>query len=77
MWYGRIRWALPLTFSRLQSMPLASSRSISASSTPGSTTTPLPMTGTTWSYSTPDGRSCRANDSPSTTIVWPALWPPW
>ena len=34
---------------RVQSMPLAVSASISASRTAGSTTTPLPMTGTTWS----------------------------
>ena len=38
--------------------------------------TTLPITGTMWSYSTPEGTSCRANDSPSTTSVWPALWPP-
>ena len=36
-----------LTFKRLQSTPLACKRSISASRTPGSTTTPLPMTGVT------------------------------
>ena len=44
-WYGMIRWALPLTTSRLGSTPLAASMSSSASSVVGSTTTPLPMTG--------------------------------
>ena len=35
----------------------------------GSTTTPLPITGVTWSYRTPEGISWRAKRSPSTTIV--------
>ena len=68
-WYGRIRWALPETRSFEQSTPRAWSPSISVSMTTGSTTTPLPMTGVMWSYSTPDGMSCSANDSPLTTRV--------
>ncbi len=72
-----MRWALEDTFSRSQDRPRRSSMSISSSRTWGSTTTPLPMTGTMWSYSTPEGMSWSANVSPSTTSVWPALWPPW
>ena len=48
-WYGMIRWALPLTTSRLVSMPLAARLSSSSSRTAGSTTTPLPMIGVMWS----------------------------
>ncbi len=48
-WYGMIRWALPLTSRRLVSMPLPAKVSTSASSTVGSTTTPLPITGVMWS----------------------------
>jgi hypothetical protein len=48
-WYGRIRWALDDTFSRSQLRPRRSSMAISSSSTCGSTTTPLPITGTMWS----------------------------
>ena len=77
VWYGMIRWALPLTRSRLQSTPRASRPSISATSTPGSMTTPLPITGVTHGWRTPLGTSCRANLSSATTMVWPALWPPW
>ena len=72
-----IMWALPLISSLLQSMPRASRPSISPTSTPGSMTTPLPMTGVTHGWSTPLGMSWRANVSSSTTMVWPALCPPW
>ena len=72
-----MRWAWVDSFNREQSTPDAVSRSISARNVIGSTTTPLPITGTTWSYNTPDGMSCRANRCPLTTSVWPALWPPW
>ena len=37
----------------------------------------LPITGVMWSYRIPEGTSWSANVSPSTTIVCPALWPPW
>ena len=59
------------------SMPLDPSTSTSARSTVGSTTTPLPMTAVMWGYRIPLGTSWRAKVSPSTTIVWPALCPPW
>ena len=48
------------TRNRAHDTPRASRASISAKSVGRSTTTPLPMTGTTWSYSTPLGVSCRA-----------------
>ena len=41
-------------------MPRASSVSISLNSVGRSTTTPLAITGITWSYRMPDGTSCRA-----------------
>jgi hypothetical protein len=72
-----MRWALPDTFSREQSIPRPSSMATSSSKTLGSTTTPLPITGVMCAYSTPLGISCSAKVSPSTTSVWPALWPPW
>ena len=46
-WYGMIRCALPERRSWRVSTPFAASMSISSSSTAGSTTTPLPITGTT------------------------------
>src|SRR5262245_50198510 len=59
-------------------IPRAVKPSISVSSTLGSTTTPLPMTGTQPGVSTPDGMRCRANFRPSgRTTVCPALLPPW
>ena len=48
-------------FRFLQEMPSASSMAISFTSTPGSTTTPLPMTGTAFSYMTPEGIRCSAS----------------
>ena len=39
----------------LHEMPSASSMAISLMSTPGSMTTPLPITGTAFSYITPEG----------------------
>ena len=42
-------------------MPSASSIAISLMSTPGSMTTPLPMTGTAFSYMTPEGIRCKAS----------------
>jgi hypothetical protein len=60
------------------STPRSASPSISVSSTFGSTTTPLPITGMQPGVSTPDGIRCSANFSPSGVItVWPALLPPW
>jgi len=50
-----IRWALAEISSRSQETPRACMSSISLSSTAGSTTTPLPITGIEWVDSTPDG----------------------
>ena len=57
-------------------VPRASSPSISVKSTPRSTTTPLPITGTTAGVRIPAGSRCSAYFSPPTTMVWPALLPP-
>src|SRR4051794_23220398 len=51
--------------------------SSSAVSTLGSTTTPLPITHRVSACRTPEGIRCSLNSSPSRTIVWPALLPPW
>ena len=59
-WYGVIRWAFAETSSLEQSTPRAARPSISSSRTCGSITTPLPITGTTFGDSTPDGSRCRA-----------------
>ena len=59
-WYGVIRCAFADTSSFPQSTPRACSPSISSSSTCGSITTPLPITGTTRGDSTPDGSRCSA-----------------
>ena len=59
-WYGMIRWAFAEISSRSQDTPRCRRSSISPSSTSGSTTTPLPMTGTTWGDSTPEGSRCSA-----------------
>ena len=54
LWYGMITCASHEILRFLQEMPSASSMAISLMSTPGSTTTPLPMTGTACSYMTPE-----------------------
>jgi hypothetical protein len=71
--HGKIRWARLDTLRSLHEMPRASSVSTSLNRVGRSTTTPLPMTGTTWSYSTPLGTSCNAYRSVPTTTVCPAL----
>ena len=53
--HGKIRWARLDTCSRSHATPRASRASISANSVGRSTTTPLPITGTTWSYRMPLG----------------------
>ena len=58
-------------------MPSASNMAISFTSTPGSITTPLPMTGTAFSYMTPEGMRCSASFLSPCTTVCPALFPPW
>ncbi len=64
-----IKCALAEISSRSQEMPRSFSPSISASSTPGSITTPLPITGTTSGDSTPVGSRCSAYFwSPMTTV---------
>ena len=47
------------------------------SSTRGSTTTPLPITQVFSEWRMPEGIRWNLNSSPSRTIVWPALLPPW
>ena len=44
---------------------------------PRSTTQPDPITGTQFGYKTPEGVKDNAILSSPTTIVWPALLPPW
>src|SRR5215216_6552256 len=51
--------------------------SISPSRIAGSRTTPLPITQTLSACRMPDGIRWNLNVSPSRTIVWPALLPPW
>ena len=77
-WYGMIRWASAEISSLSVSTPRSSRPASSVSSTPGSMTTPLPITLVTPGVRIPDGIRCRANDWPSgSTTVWPALLPPW
>ena len=61
LWYGMMMWASQLILRFLHEMPSASSIAISLMSTPGSMTTPLPMTGTAFSYMTPEGIRCKAS----------------
>ena len=72
-----IKCAPALICSRETSMPRSRRPAISSSSTPGSTTTPLPITGTHSGRSTPLGIRWSAYDSSPMTTVWPALLPPW
>ena len=51
--------------------------SSSSQSTFGSTTTPLPIMHSLPGYRMPDGIRWNLKTSPSRTIVWPALLPPW
>ena len=77
-WYGMIRCASALISSLLVSTPRLSRPASSASSTPGSMTTPLPMTFVTPGVRMPDGMRCSAKSWPSgNTTVCPALLPPW
>ena len=73
-WYGMIRCASCEMSSRLVSMPRSSRPPSSVSNTPGSMTTPLPMTLVTPGVRIPDGIRCRANFCPSgSTTVWPGV----
>jgi hypothetical protein len=73
-----IRCASEEISNRSQDTPRSARPSISVSSTFGSTTTPLPITGITLGVSTPEGSRCRAYFCPSgVTTVCPALLPPW
>ena len=67
--YGAMTWAADETLRAEVSTPRASSASISSNSTSMSTTTPLPMTGTTPGDRMPDGSRCRAYFSPPITTV--------
>ncbi len=68
-WYGVIRWALPEISSLEVSMPRSFRPASSESSTAGSITTPLPMTGVTFGLRIPEGSRCRAYFwSPMTTV---------
>ena len=77
VWYDVIRCALLEIVSRLVSTPRALRPSISPRRTAASMTTPLPRTGVTPGVRMPAGSRWSANFSPSMTIVWPALFPPW
>jgi hypothetical protein len=69
LWWGMIRCALAEISSRSEETPRAASPSISLSSTLGSMTTPLPITGMTFGESTPVGSRCSAYFwSPITTV---------
>ncbi len=65
MWYGMIRCASALIMRPPVSTPRFSSPVSSSSSTPGSTTTPLPMTLRTPGVRMPDGIRCSAKSCPS------------
>src|SRR5437867_7038952 len=71
-------WARSL-IRRLSATGIPESRSsrISSRSEAGSTTTPFPTMDRTPGVSIPEGRWCRANRLPPTTMVWPAFGPPW
>ena len=75
-WYGMIRCALPEIRSFETSMPASVSSSISARSTPGSTTTPSAITLVMCGYRMPLGTRWSLSSRPSAMIVWPALLPP-
>ncbi len=72
-----MRWALAEMRMLSKLMPRALSASISPKRMCGSITTPLPMTQVLASYRMPDGMRWNLNSSPSRTMVWPALLPPW
>src|SRR5665648_58666 len=72
-----IRWALAEMRRLPTSMPRRRSPSISPSRMRGSSTTPLPITQILSGCRIPDGMRWSLNSSPSRTIVWPALLPPW
>ncbi|SIK93575.1 Uncharacterised protein [Mycobacteroides abscessus subsp. abscessus] len=77
-WYGINRCASADKMRPEVSIPRSSRPASSVSSTPGSTTTPLPMTLVTPGVRIPDGMRCRAKFSPlGKTTVCPALLPPW
>src|SRR5215216_5885809 len=72
-----IRCALALTFRPERSMPFARRSSSSSVSTLGSITTPLPIAHGLPGYRIPDGIRWNFHFTPSRTMVWPALLPPW
>src|SRR3954466_6628420 len=74
--YDAMTWADDEPTTREQSTPRAVRASISSNSTPRSTTTPLPITGTQPGVRMPEGNRCSAYFSPSITMVCPALLPP-
>src|SRR5579885_2327316 len=80
---SRCSGRISVAFSAIRSLsgvtliPCLSSCAISSSSACGSTTTPLPMTESLPSRTTPEGRSESLNTALPMTKVWPALWPPW
>jgi len=57
-------------------MPCDRTRSISSVSADGSSTTPLPITDNLPGRTMPEGNNESLKVLPSTTKVWPALWPP-
>src|SRR5919106_5556972 len=72
-----IRWAFADTRRPPTSTPRRFKSSSSPISTPGSITTPFPTAQVLPGYRIPDGIRWNLNVSPSRTMVWPALFPPW
>src|SRR5919106_2624164 len=72
-----IRWAFADTRRPLTSTPRRFKSSSSPISTPGSITTPFPTAQVFPGYRIPEGMRWNLNTSPSRTMVWPALLPPW
>src|SRR6476660_3126822 len=72
-----ITWALAEMRRLLTSTLRLRRASSSPSSTFGSSTTPVPITQVLSGWRIPEGIRWNLNSSPSRTIVWPALLPPW
>src|SRR6266511_5033672 len=72
-----IRCALAETLRLAVEMPCASRAASSTSSTPGSTTTPSPISVVMCGWRMPLGTRWSRKVRPPTTTVWPALLPPW
>jgi len=69
-------WALSLILIFLVSIPFDCNISSSSKNPFGSKTIPFPITFIVFGFNIPEGINLNANFLPSTTIVWPALFPP-